>query len=197
MSLNRSIGFRRSEVQIFFENLGRLREEHGFSETHIWNCDETGVTTVTKPPKILARTGSKRVSAVTSEERGVITTLIMACSAAGNFMAPFFIFRRKKPCPTLLNSAPASSKMAVSCNGWSTEESFLQWLQEFIRFTGSSVTNKQLLIVDNHYTHCNLNVWQLARDNGVVILSLPPHTSHKLQPLDVGYFGAFKANYGK
>ena len=25
----------------------------------------------------------------------------------------------------------------------------------------------------------------LAADNGVVVLTIPPHTSHKLQPLDV------------
>ncbi|KAF0300312.1 hypothetical protein FJT64_027146 [Amphibalanus amphitrite] len=87
--------------------------------------------------------------------------------------------------------------MAVSANGWSTEEIFLQWLQEFITFTGATTNNKQLLIVDNHYTHCNLKVLTLARENGVVILTLPPHTSHRLQPLDVGYFSAFKANYGK
>ncbi|XP_054737156.1 uncharacterized protein LOC129243836 [Anastrepha obliqua] len=31
-----------------------------------------------------------------------------------------------------------------------------------------------------------------CRDNGIVMLSFPPHTSHRLQPLDVSIFGPFK-----
>lgn len=33
---------------------------------------------------------------------------------------------------------------------------------------------------------------QLARENNVAIIQLPPHTTHKLQPLDVGVFGPFQ-----
>ncbi|KAB0797622.1 hypothetical protein PPYR_08615, partial [Photinus pyralis] len=29
-------------------------------------------------------------------------------------------------------------------------------------------------------------------ENGVTMLTFPPHTSHKLQPLDRGVFGPFK-----
>lgn len=195
--MNRSIGFRKTTVDRFFQNLGKVYEEHGFTAVDVWNCDETGVTTVTKPPKVLAARGSRRVSSVTSDERGVLTTLIMACNAQGSFMPPYFVFKRKKQAPSLLNGAPPGSKMAVSDSGWSTEESFLEWFQGFISFTGASKTNKKLLICDNHFTHCNLKVWTLARDNGVVILTLPPHTSHQLQPLDVGFFGAFKSVYAR
>ncbi|KAF0298325.1 hypothetical protein FJT64_004338 [Amphibalanus amphitrite] len=87
--------------------------------------------------------------------------------------------------------------MAVSDSAWSTEESFLEWFQAFISFTGAPKTNKKLLICDNHFTHCSLKVWTLARDTGVVVLTLPPHTSHQLQPLDVGFFGAFKSVYAR
>lgn len=31
-----------------------------------------------------------------------------------------------------------------------------------------------------------------AKENGIINLSFPPHTSHRLQPLDVGVFGPFK-----
>lgn len=32
----------------------------------------------------------------------------------------------------------------------------------------------------------------LAEENNVIVLCLPPHTTHKLQPLDVGVFGPFQ-----
>ena len=40
--------------------------------------------------------------------------------------------------------------------------------------------------LDGHTTHTkNLALLDLARDNGVFIPCLPPHTTHRLQPLDV------------
>lgn len=35
----------------------------------------------------------------------------------------------------------------------------------------------------------------LAKENGVVMLRFPPHTSHKLQPLDRTVFGPYKSFY--
>ncbi|CAH1973971.1 unnamed protein product [Acanthoscelides obtectus] len=35
----------------------------------------------------------------------------------------------------------------------------------------------------------------LAKDNGVITVTLPPHCSHRLQPLDISVFAPFKANY--
>ena len=36
----------------------------------------------------------------------------------------------------------------------------------------------------------------LARENGVVVLPIPPHTSHYLQPLDRTCYGPFKTAFG-
>ena len=39
--------------------------------------------------------------------------------------------------------------------------------------------------MDGHKTHTkNLDFINFARDSGLILFSLPPHTSHKLQPLD-------------
>ena len=37
-----------------------------------------------------------------------------------------------------------------------------------------------------------MKVLDLAKENGVVMLSFPPHTSHKVQPLDRSVYGTFK-----
>ena len=45
-----------------------------------------------------------------------------------------------------------------------------------------------LLILDGHLTHTrNLEAIELASKNHVTILVIPPHTSHRLQPLDVSF----------
>ena len=52
-----------------------------------------------------------------------------------------------------------------------------------------------MLIMDNYNSHITLEGVELAKNHGLDLLTLPPHCSHKLQPLDVGVFGAFKKFY--
>ncbi|KAH9361170.1 hypothetical protein HPB48_020842 [Haemaphysalis longicornis] len=53
-----------------------------------------------------------------------------------------------------------------------------------------------LIIMDGHSSHTsNLDAIQYARNNGIIMLSLPPHATHKLQNLDVSFFKAFKTSY--
>lgn len=48
-----------------------------------------------------------------------------------------------------------------------------------------------LLILDGHGSHETVKMIDLALSHGIIIFCLPPHTTHKLQPLDVGVFGPF------
>ena len=50
-----------------------------------------------------------------------------------------------------------------------------------------------ILIQDGHTSHVSIQLIELARANNVHILCLPAHTTHLLQPLDVGVFKSFKA----
>ena len=54
---------------------------------------------------------------------------------------------------------------------------------------------KVLVILDNHESHIFLCTIDEAKANGIVLLIIPPHTSHRLQPLDKTVFGPFKASY--
>lgn len=48
-----------------------------------------------------------------------------------------------------------------------------------------------LLIYDGHGSHDTLGLIELAQEHNIILFCLPPHTTHKLQPLDVGVFGPF------
>ena len=53
-----------------------------------------------------------------------------------------------------------------------------------------------LLILDGHYSHVrSLEVIEKARENHIKIISLPPHCTHKLQPLHKTYMGPLKHHY--
>ena len=55
-----------------------------------------------------------------------------------------------------------------------------------------SPSERHLLVLDGYRSHVTLEVATLARDVGLDILTLPSHTSHAMQPLDVNVFGPFK-----
>ncbi|CAH2088444.1 unnamed protein product [Euphydryas editha] len=44
---------------------------------------------------------------------------------------------------------------------------------------------------------CNINVIELARENNLEIVSLPSHTTHKLQLLDKTFMGPLKTYYSE
>ena len=74
----------------------RMWIKDNFSADRIWNCDETAVTTVHTPLKVIAQKGSKQVRQVTSTERGTLVTHLCFVSASGNKAPPAFVFPRKK-----------------------------------------------------------------------------------------------------
>ena len=49
--------------------------------------------------------------------------------------------------------------------------------------------------MDNHESHLSIDALNLAKRSGVTVLTLHPHTTAKMQPLDVGLNGPFKVFY--
>lgn len=196
-SINRVLAFNKEEIALFYENLDSLMTKFKFEPSRIWNVDETGITTVHKPGHIYAPKGQKQVGAISSGERGKNTTVCCAISASGCYIPPMFIFARLRMTPQLSKNGPPDSIYECSKSGWMTEELFVVWLKHFCRFSNPSKENPVLLIADNHSTHISLSAYELCKSKGIVMLSLPPHTSHRLQPLDVSVYGPLKAAYNR
>lgn len=97
----------------------------------------------------------------------------------------------------MLNGASPGNYGNCHPTGWSTGEISVMFLDHFVKHVKPTKDNTVLLIIDNHETHVTIDVINKARDNGIVILTVPPHTSHKLQPLDRGVFGPLKAYYNE
>lgn len=71
-------------------------EKYNFLPHRIFNVDETGISGVHKPARILAKKCRKQVGAITSREREQTTTIVCCVSAAGQYVPPLFIFNRER-----------------------------------------------------------------------------------------------------
>ena len=77
--------------------------------------------------------------------------------------------------------------------GVDTSEIFSQWFLNFSKHTKPTKEDPVILVLDGHYSHTrNLEVITLPREDYVDIICLPPHSSHKMQPLDKALMGPLK-----
>ena len=129
---------------------------------------------------------------MTSAERGTLVTMAFAVSAQGNSIPPQFIFPRKNYKDHFVRDGPPGCIGTASGSGWMQEKDFLVFLKHFVHNTRATRETKVLLLLDNHVSHLSLEGIDYCRENGVVLLSFPPHCSHKLQPLDRSVYGPLK-----
>ncbi|KAI4454091.1 dde superfamily endonuclease [Holotrichia oblita] len=70
-------------------------------------------------------------------------------------------------------------------------------MKHFAAHVKCSVNDKVLLVMDNHCSHSTLKIFEFCKESGIVIVTLPPHTSHRLQPLDICFYGPLKTAYNQ
>ena len=88
---------------------------------------------------------------------------------------------------------------ASTANGWSNNTLGLRWLQTIFENATKlkSDRTRRLLLIDGHSSHVNMDFIDWADRHRIIIMILPPHTTHRLQPLDVGMFQALSTAYSK
>lgn len=196
-SAARARAFNKPQVLKFFETLGTLMDTESIEPLQIYNMDESGLSTVQKPPKILASTGRKQVGSLTSAERGQHITVVCCMNSIGNFVPPALIFPRKNKKDELLDKAPPGTIGLYQETGWMTTELFVKWLKHFCAYAKPTKEKKVLLLLDGHISHKSLEAVTYAKENGIILMCFPPHCTHRMQPLDVTFFGPLKVYYNQ
>ncbi|XP_077660230.1 uncharacterized protein AFUA_2G03570 [Aspergillus fumigatus Af293] len=174
-------------IRQWFETVRKAIQEHGIHEDDIWNFDETGFAMglCITSKVITAVERSERPRTVIQGNREWVT-IIECISSKGTSIPPVVILKGKE-------------HQAACKNGWITDEIDLHWLKVvFEPYSRRFLTGaKRLLILDGHSSHLTPEFDTFCKENAIICLCMPPHTSHLLQPLDVGVFGPLKRSYGK
>ncbi|XP_053394116.1 uncharacterized protein LOC123523838 [Mercenaria mercenaria] len=185
-------------VSNYYGNLHEILVKYNLEDKpiHIYNLDETGLQPNHKPPNIIAPLHSKP-QAVTSP-RSTTVTLIGCANAIGNSLPPFFVFKGKRWNLDLMQGASAGARGVLSESGWANAKIFKLYLEEhFLPLTRSYSNMSQpiLLLYDGHSSHVSTSLIDWAKTQNIILFVLRPHSSHLLQPLDVGIYGPLKTFY--
>ena len=94
----------------------------------IYNSDETGVSIVHKPGKVIAELGRHNVYSVTSAEKGRTHTVLSCVSTSSFVLPPCIVYPRKKSVPdNLREGAYAGTLFASSESGWINNDIYQDW----------------------------------------------------------------------
>ena len=194
-----------TQVKSLFEELQDIFTMHpNLPKGNICNLDETGLQPIARKEWVAAAKGARRTHSEGLSDRWSLTVLA-TIFADGDSMPPLFIVKGKQRLPswwtdddmvvTLQATGMSQAQMAVQPNAWMNTDIFNRWFQDmFLPWTASrrSENTPMVLIMDNFGAHCNPDVIDVAPANHVYIVLLPAHSSHLLQPLDVGIMKPFK-----
>ena len=179
----------------YFGLLGDTLKEHGLLNcpSQIYNVDESGMLLDPKAPNVVAVKGAKKVRYRSSGRKGQVT--FVGCgNASGQVIPPMIIFDAKKLNHAWTQKEVPGTKYGLSDKGWITTDLFEAWLMEhFLQYAVS--LRPLLLLLDGHSTHYQPDVVRYAKENNVIMLCLPPHTTHETQPLDCGVFAPLKSHW--
>jgi len=189
-------------IRDWFQRVQRTKAEYGIADDDIYNFDETGFQMgVVSTAKVITGTDrAGRPRTIQPGNREWVTVIETIC-ARGIAIPPLVIFE------AVMHQAvwyadgliPPDWAIGVSANGWTTNEIGLHWLEHvFDKHTRDRTVGRyRLLVLDGHGSHVAPEFDQYCRDHAIVVLCMPPHSSHLLQPLDVVCFSVLKRSYGR
>ena len=124
--------------------------------------------------------------AKTGNIRGSVTVTTLVCiSADGRAMPSLFVVKGKTSGsfqPFATHDAPEGSVWTFQQDAWMDKANGLEWFKNvFLKHCGPE--RPQVLILDSHVSHEVVELFELARQENIHIMALPPHTTHFLQPL--------------
>jgi hypothetical protein len=130
-------------------------------------------------------------------------TLVAACCADGSALPPCIIYSAKSgnlQTSWLEDFKPEEHTcyFASSEKGWTNDQLGLKWLEIFDRHTKEKARGRRdwrVLILDGHGSHITLEFLNWCINHRIQVCVFPPHTTHRLQPLDIGLFRPLAGAY--
>ena len=195
LSITCAMGANETVISNWFKLLKEIKDKFDIlSLCQIWSRDEMGIQNVPKEVKVL---GCKKIRTFqqVSGEQGETSTVLTFVNAAGQSVPPLIIHKGQRVQETWQLKAPGNMKITATERGYITKSKFQEYGLHFVKFLKANglADKTNLLIIDGHKSHLyNLPLYEVMRANNIEILTIPPHTSHLLQPLDSVPFAQFK-----
>ena len=166
-----------------------------YAPHRMFNLDETGLNTDATSLMVYTKKGARDAYLKHPTCGKTMYTVLFCASASGVYMPPFVVYKAKNLHVDWAKGGPKDACYSTSDSGYMHDINFEQWfIQVFLKFV-ENYEKPVLLVYDGHGSHLTYQTIKAAREQSIIIICLPPHTSHAMQPLDVALFKAVKTQW--
>ncbi|KAJ6436785.1 DDE superfamily endonuclease, CENP-B-like protein [Purpureocillium lavendulum] len=197
-----------SRYKAYFELIRTKIEQYNILPCNTYNVDEKGflLGVINRTKRVFALSVKKQgklLGAAQDGNRSWITFLACVCQDL-SALPPFLIYQGKPgqvqdTWLTEFDPEHQSAFFTTSETGWTSHQRGKEWLTGvFDRFTKAKARNGRdyrLLITDGHSSHVNMDFLEWCDQHRIIVAVFPPHSTHRLQPLDVSLFSPLSTAY--
>lgn len=208
LDLSRHKADTRASYRQYFEIIGNKLEEYQITAENTYNMDEKGfmIGQIQKSHRVFTKDtyeANKLLVAGQDGNREWITVLATIC-ADGTALSPALIYKAASGDlqDTWLDDFKTDEHtchFGASITGWTSDEHGFEWLQSvFDKETRSKARRSwRLLFLDGHGSHLNMRFLDWCQEHKILIACYPPHSTQRLQPLDISCFAPLATYYSQ
>lgn len=206
----RKIAESKEDFEHWFSLLSQKIEQYGIEPQNIYNMDEKGflIGFLTKAKRIFTKQWYESDHLLGNIQDGnrEWVTLVATICADGTALPPGLIYMAKTgdiqdSWVQDLDADTHTAQFASSPSGWTNDELGFEWLVKiFDQHSKTKARNGRdwrLLIIDGHGSHVNMRFLDWCAKHFVLVAVYPPHSTHRLQPLDVSLFAPLAIYYSQ
>lgn len=188
-------------IRAWFQLVANIRAKYGISDADFYNFDEAGFMMGMIQPSMVVTRAERRV-----RPKGVQpgnrewATVIQGVNATGWCIPPYILFKGAHHLADWYSETnlPPSWVLKTTENGWTDNKTGLDWIQHFDKHTTTRRNGRyRMLVIDGHGSHLSAEFNRFCKERDIITLCMPSHSSHLLQPLDVGCFSPLKRAYSR
>lgn len=188
----------------YFDYLYAKMKEYNVLPEQVYNMDEKGfaIGQLNKSKRVFSKRHyeSGRSRSHTQDGNREWVTILAAICADGSYLPPSIIYAGKtNHIQGRWVDAIEPGKHVVhftsTPSGWTNDDVGVAWLEQvFNRYTKQKARRAwRFLIIDGHGSHISKDFLDYCDKNRILVMIFPPHSTHRLQPLDVVCFSPLSA----
>jgi len=188
-------------IGAWFRLVENMRAKYGIVDSDLYNFDETGfMMGIISSAMVVTRADRRGRGKAVQPGNREWATAIVCVNSEGWSVPPFLVVQGKNHLASWYTEGGLLHDWVIkpTSNGWTNNETGLEWLKHFDKHTSARAKGPyRMLVLDGHESHESAEFQEYCKAHNIIILCLPPHSSHLTQPLDVGCFSVLKRAYGR
>jgi hypothetical protein len=207
--INRKKADNWGNMKQYFGLVQEKLQQYNYTPGNIYNIDEKGfmIGVIQKTKRIFVKKwfSQGKLQGAAQDGNRTWITLVAGICADGTSLPPALIY------PALSGNIQDvwlddyqpedGAYFSSSATGWTNNELALDWLTRvFDRATKKKASHgrePRLLFLDGHGSHINMSFLEMCYTLNIHVCAYPPHSTHRLQPLDVSLFSPLATYYSQ